>query len=131
MGAGHDTLASWLEAYERAWREPGTAALRDLFGEDASYRTSPYAEPAVGLERIAALWEREREGPDEGFEMTSEVVAVDGDVGVARVEVRYATGEEYRDLWVVRFGSDGRCSCFEEWPFWPGQQIAPSREEAR
>ena len=29
------------------------------------------------------------------------------------------TGREYRDLWVMRRGDDGRCSWFEEWPFWP------------
>ena len=26
-----------------------------------------------------------------------------------------------RDLWVLRLGDDGRCSWFEEWPFWPEQ----------
>lgn len=130
MASAHETLESWLAGYERAWRAPGTAALDDLFSADATYRMSPYQDPAEGLERIAALWERERQ-PDEEFAMTCEVVAVDGDTGVARVEVRYATGEEYRDLWIVRFGADGRCSEFEEWPFWPGQSIAPGGEGPR
>jgi hypothetical protein len=80
---------------------------------------SPYEEPARGLEAIAALWEREREGPDEGFEMTHEIVAVEGDTGVVRVEVSYERGTEYRDLWLIRLGPDGRCRDFEEWPFWP------------
>jgi hypothetical protein len=44
---------------------------------------------------------------------------------VARIEVDYATGAEYRDLWIVRFDEDGRCREFEECPFWPGQPIAP------
>jgi hypothetical protein len=43
---------------------------------------------------------------------------------VARVEVEYAGGTEYRDLWIVRFAADGRCREFEEWPFWPGQPIS-------
>lgn len=61
--------------------------------------------------------------------MTSEVVAVEGDTAVVRVEVHYGdrAGQEYRDLWIMRFAEDGRCSSFEEWPFWPGQPTgAPS-----
>lgn len=85
---------------------------------------SPYEDPACGLERIAELWEREREGPDEEFEMSSEVIAAESDVGVARVEVAYGRGTEYRDLWVIRLDADGRCFDFEEWPFWPGQAIS-------
>lgn len=86
---------------------------------------SPYEEPARGLREIEELWEREREAPDEEFEMSHEVIAVEGDVGVARVEVSYrATGNEYRDLWVIRLDEDGRCRDFEEWPFWPGQPLS-------
>jgi ketosteroid isomerase-like protein len=100
-----------------------------LFAEDATYRMSPYAEPARGLAAIGALWEREREGPDEPFEMSHAVVAVEGDTAVVRVEVRYgeAAAAEYRDLWIIRFTTDGRCREFEEWPFWPDQPIDPER----
>lgn len=114
----------WIAAYERAWRTTGTGTLGDLFSEDASYRMSPYAEPARGLAAIGELWEREREGPDEEFEMRSEVIAVDGETCVARIEVAYGNDKRYRDLWIVRFDGDGRCREFEEWPFWPGQPFA-------
>jgi hypothetical protein len=30
--------------------------------------------------------------------------------------------ERWRDLWVIRFGDDGRCVAFEEWPFAPPQR---------
>jgi hypothetical protein len=118
-------LAAWLKAYERAWRTPGTSALGDLFCPDASYRTAPYEEPYRGLAELADFWEGEREGPDETFKMLSEIVAVEGDTGVVRVEVTYGdpVAREYRDLWIVRFDESGRCIEFEEWPFWPaGQQ---------
>lgn len=117
-------VASWIDAYEGAWRTAGTDPLGELFTEEASYRMSPYEEPERGLAAIGALWEREREGPDEGFAMSYEVVAVDGETAVARIEVEYANGAEYRDLWIVRFAADGRCREFEEWPFWPGQPIS-------
>ena len=92
-----------------------------LFTHDASYRQEPYRTPVVGLTDIARMWEAERAGPDEAFRMTSEVVAVDGDTAVARVEVWYGdpVTEEFRDLWIMRFDREGRCRSFEEWPFWP------------
>lgn len=110
-----------MVGYERAWRSPGTDALAELFTPDASYLVSPWAEPLVGLDRLAAFWEEGRDGPDEEFTMATEVVAVDGDVAVVRVSVDYAQGRDWRDLWVLRFDADGRCVAFEEWPFAPGQ----------
>jgi len=117
------TVSRWLAAYEAAWRAPGTDQLADMFTEDASYRQSPYTEPVVGLAAIRQMWDAEREGPDEAFIMATEIVAVDGSTAVVRVEVRYGhpVRQEYRDLWVLRLGDDGRCSWFEEWPFWPEQ----------
>jgi ketosteroid isomerase-like protein len=119
------SFMAWAAAYENAWRSAGLDALTALFTEDATYRMSPYEEAVRGLAAIEALWERERTGPDEEFEMSCELVAIEGDTAVARVEVAYASGAEYRDLWIVRFAADGRCREFEEWPYWPGQPISP------
>lgn len=115
-------LSDWVGGYERLWRSPGTAGLAELFREDAFYSTGPFDREVRGLEAIAILWDEEREGADEVFDMTSEVVAIDGDTGVVRVEVRYGPPKDahYRDLWIVRLDADGRCFHFEEWPHWPG-----------
>jgi ketosteroid isomerase-like protein len=113
-------VARWISAYERAWRTPGTQPLAALFTPHATYRMSPYEKPVAGLRAIATLWEGERDGADEPFAMTSEILAVEGDTAVARVEVAYhAPAREYRDLWIMRFTPDGRCREFEEWPFSP------------
>jgi hypothetical protein len=114
-------LREWIASYERAWRTSGTGELGQLFSPDASYSTGPFERPHQGLEAIAEMWERERAGPDESFELSSEIVAVEGDTGVVRVEVRYGPPREqlYRDLWIVRLDREGRCIHFEEWPFWP------------
>jgi hypothetical protein len=117
-------VEAWIEGYERAWRTAGTGPLAELFTEDASYRMSPYEEPVVGLAAIGALWERERVGPEEEFEMSHEIVAVDGGTAVVRLEVKYEAGAEYRDLWLIRFAADGCCREFEEWPYWPGQLLS-------
>jgi uncharacterized protein (TIGR02246 family) len=121
-------VAGWVAAYERAWRAPGTASLAQIFTPDATYLQGPYDELVTGLPEIARMWEAQREGPDEVFRMTSEVIAVDDTTAVVRAEVWYGdpVRQEYRDLWVIRFAGDGRCASFEEWPFWPGQPEAAS-----
>jgi len=117
------TVEQWVAFYERLWRTPGTELLAELFVPDASYLPSPWAQPLQGLEAIARFWEAERMGADEVFTMSSDVEAVDETTAVVRVVVEYGASRDkpWRDLWVLRFAADGRCSWFEEWPFAPGQ----------
>jgi uncharacterized protein (TIGR02246 family) len=116
-------VRQWLAAYEAAWRTPGAEGLAGIFTDDASYLQSPYDEPVAGLDAIRRMWEQERAGPDEVFTIATEIVAVDGSTAVVRAEVRYGgpVHQEYRDLWIIRLGDDGRCGWFEEWPYWPGE----------
>jgi uncharacterized protein (TIGR02246 family) len=121
------SVAEWIDGYERAWRAPGVSALAGLFTPDAVYRQGPYHEPVIGLDAIERMWERERDGPDERFTMSSEIVAVDGSTAVVWLAVDYTAppASEYRDIWIIRFAADGRCEHFEEWPFWPDRPIKP------
>jgi ketosteroid isomerase-like protein len=116
-------VRQWLTAYEAAWRAQGTQGLAEIFTDDASYRQSPYQEPVAGLDAIRRMWDDERDGPDEVFTIATDILAVDGPTAVVRAEVRYGdpVRQEYRDLWIMRLGDDGRCNWFEEWPYWPGQ----------
>ena len=109
----------WVERYERTWRDEDLDAVGDLFTDDAPYRPSPYEDSLVGLDAIRDMWIDE---DGEAFTMTAQPVAVEGDVAVVRVEVRYGdpVRQEYRDLWVLRFAPDGRVEDFEEWAYWPG-----------
>ncbi|MGH9243890.1 MAG: nuclear transport factor 2 family protein [Acidimicrobiales bacterium] len=124
-------VAAWVEGYERAWRTPGSDALRELFTPDASYLPSPWATAVTGLDELGSFWESAREGPDERFTLTSDVVAVDGNTAVVRTAVDYLSSEtgRWRNLWVIEFGPDGRCTRFEEWPFAPGQPDGHERPE--
>jgi hypothetical protein len=115
LSMGRKQVTGWIAAYEKAWRTPGTEILETIFTADATSLQGPYHKPVVGLRAIAKMWERERSGPDEAFTMTSELVAVDGDTAVARVEVLYGGGGQFRDLWIIKLGRDGRCRSFEEW----------------
>jgi ketosteroid isomerase-like protein len=117
------TLSRWLGGYEAAWRAPGTDRLMGLFTDDATYLQSPYEQPVAGLDAIRRMWDEQREGPGEVFTLATEILAVDGPTAVVRAEVHYGDPprQEYRDLWVIRLREDGRCTWFEEWPYWPGR----------
>jgi hypothetical protein len=88
-----------------------------------TYLQSPYEQPVTGVDAIRRMREDERKGPDEVFTLATDIVAVEGPVAVVRAEVRYGDppAQEYRDLWVIRLAGDGRCTWFEEWPYWPGR----------
>jgi ketosteroid isomerase-like protein len=122
-GIHREDVSRWLRAYESAWRTAGTDALADLFASDVVYVPSPWAQPLRGLAALSRFWEGERDGPDEVFELRSEIVALEGSVAVVRVSVDYedVTSGRWRDLWVLRFDAQGLCTEFEEWPFAPGQ----------
>jgi hypothetical protein len=116
-------VEEWVQAYERLWRTPGTTGLSNLFTPEATYLPSPWSSPVTGLEAIAGFWEAGRDGADEEFSFSAEIVAVEGDTAVVRVSVDYADpgSRRWRDLWVIRLAPDGRCQAFEEWPFAPDQ----------
>ncbi|KGN40290.1 nuclear transport factor 2 family protein [Knoellia aerolata] len=120
MTTDRASVEHWVAGYVVAWRTAGTAPLSDLFTADATYSPSPWASPLRGLAEIGPWWEAERDGPDEEFTLTHEVVAVDGSTAVVRVAVEYPTSR-WRDLWVMTFAPDGRATSFEEWPFAPAQ----------
>jgi ketosteroid isomerase-like protein len=94
------TVSRWLAGYEAAWRAPGTGDLAGLFTSDAAYLQSPYEQPVTGLDAIKRMWEEEREGPDEVFTLTTDILAVDGPTAVVLAKVCYGDppGQEYRDL---------------------------------
>ncbi len=114
-------VEDWLARYERAWRSPGTAELDAVFVETVTYVASPWRDPVVGLESLRRFWDTARTGPDEGFRMASDIVAMDGALAVVRVHVDYDDGQRWRDLWLITLDDDGRCTRFEEWPFAPDQ----------
>jgi hypothetical protein len=120
-----------VAGYERAWRTAGTASLADLFTPDATYSPSPWSQSVEGLDALARFWDDGREGPDEAFELRSEIVAVESDTAVVRIFVDYAGAghQRWRDLWVIRFDGAGRCVAFEEWPFAPDQDDGHDRSD--
>ncbi len=120
MALDREGVSRWIAAYEGAWRRGSTGDLGALFTDEATYRPTPGAEPLHGIDAIRLWWESETD-PAERWRLTWEVLALDGDLAIARLDVRYEAPDErrYLDLWILRFAPDGRCTAFEEWYWTP------------
>ena len=114
------SVQHWLDAYVEAWRANSREPIEALFTDDVVYRFAPYGDKHVrrGIDAVAEEWLREPDAP-ESWDAHYEPFAVDGDTAVATGWSRYfATGNEaertYRNVYLLRFAPDGRCSEFTE-----------------
>lgn len=109
-----ERIQAWLDAYVAAWRSYDRAAIGDLFSEAATYAYHPYDEPLRGRAAIVASWLSEPDEPG-SWEARYGPLMIDGDRAVATGESRYAGGQVFSNLYVLRFDDDGRCSEFVEY----------------
>ena len=107
----------WLRRYFEAWVSNDPSDVAPLFAEDALYWVGPFREPWVGREQIVARW---TVGTQEDVRTAFDVVAVEGDTGVAHWNVSSRTGDdrgrkEWDGVLVIEFGPNGRCREHREW----------------
>ncbi|MGH8950659.1 MAG: YybH family protein [Acidimicrobiia bacterium] len=116
-----EAFTRWFDNYGAAWENRDSAALGDLFDPDGLYRANPFDDGVRGSEQIVTEWmEAFEEDSDEAFEFRHELIAVDGDVGVVQGWIEYLGGEKvgkWRNLFVVKLSSEGRCRDYLEWYF--------------
>ena len=116
-----EAVERWLRGYVSAWQSYDPGEIGQLFTQDATW-WRPFGVRAQGRDAIVAEWlaEQHLDTPG-GYAGRYECIAVDGDVVVCHGRTRFvdpATGAwrgEFDNLWVLRFGADGRCSEFHEW----------------
>ena len=116
-----ESVQSWLDAYVAAWKSYDEADIADLWTKDSVWHR-PFDIRATGREQIVAEWMSEKDAfVGERFEAHYEPIAIDGQKVVAHGRTIFfdsATGEvdtAYDNVWILRFGADGRCSEFHEW----------------
>ena len=112
-----DEVQAWLDAYVDAWRTYDPAAIAALFTEDAAYAYHPWDEGdevVRGRDAIVADWLEERDEPG-SWEAQYRPLMVEGQRAVITGTTRYADGEFYWNLWVLRFDEDNRCADYVEW----------------
>jgi ketosteroid isomerase-like protein len=112
-----DGFGRWLDAYFAAWISSEADDVAALFAEDATYSVGPFAEPWVGRAQIVRRWTG---GAQEDVEYAYEILAVEGDTGIAHWNVRArGEGEAVRSEWDgilwITFAPDGRCREHREW----------------
>ncbi|HEX6140197.1 MAG TPA: nuclear transport factor 2 family protein [Candidatus Limnocylindria bacterium] len=113
----------WIEAYRKAWQTDDPQDVAALFTEDATYSPYPWPrdrEPWTGRDAIVRKW-IERGDSKIGWRFEHTVLAVEGDTAVIEGWTSYDRGEgepwdeQYANVWLVRFGADGRARQFVEW----------------
>jgi uncharacterized protein (TIGR02246 family) len=112
-------LEQWLARYERAWEQRDAAAAAALFTEGATYQEMPFDEPKLGHDGIRNYW-TEVTADQRDIDFTSEVVAVDGQVGVARWHATFTlassgTRLELDGIFELDFDDEGSCTSLREW----------------
>ena len=121
IAPSREAVQAWLDAYVLAWHTWDPDAIADLWTEDSVW-VYPFGVRARGRAAITAEWLAERHMFEGGaYEARYEPIAIDGDVVVTHGRTRFFEPETdrtqvvYDNIWVLRFGPDGRCSEFHEW----------------
>jgi uncharacterized protein (TIGR02246 family) len=108
------SIEQWVSRYRTAWESNEPDDIRALFTPDAEYYTGPSEQPWRGHDDIVAKWTEYADQPGD-TSYTSEVVAIDGDLGVVQLTVDYREGRLYDNIWFVELEADGRARRFTEW----------------
>jgi ketosteroid isomerase-like protein len=112
-----DGFERWLDGYFAAWISNDADDVAALFVEDAVYSVGPFAAAWTGRDEIVRRW---ISGAQEDVEYAYEILAVEGDTGIAHWNVKAtsegqtARGEWDGILWIT-FAPDGRCREHREW----------------
>jgi len=111
------TATDWIENYKKAWASNDPDDIRALFTLDGIYKGSPNdAEPARGQDEVAEWWVGNSDSPgDYTFEYW--VVIENDEYAVVQNVTDYTPsgGKTWDNLWVIRWGADGRAEEFTEW----------------
>ena len=115
-------VATWLEAYRRAWETKDAEAAADLFAEDATYRSSIFEDPYEGRDGVRTYW-TEVTRTQEDIRVLMGAPFADGDRVAAEFWTTMRNGGAEITLpgcLLLRFGTDGLCTALRE--YWHIQQ---------
>jgi len=115
----HEQFRQWMVTYGRAGAENDPHASANLFAEDAAYYETPFADPMIGRDAIYEYWNNGAQRLKDK-ESTFEVLAVNGNLGVARWRSQFTVIESGNRfaldcLFTVEFNDGGLCRIFREW----------------
>jgi len=123
------TVDEWIDGYRAAWenRDPDAAAA--LFTDDASYRETPYSEPARGQDGVRAYWASVTSTQQDVTLLTGTPV-VQGDRAAVEWWVTMLNGGTEVTLageFLLRFDENGLCRELREyWHVGEGRLTPPA-----
>ncbi len=110
-----DRLSAWMDGYVHAWTTNQPEDIAGIFTEDAVYDPQTADGEWDGLDEIVAHWVDIGDDPDSWEFQWLPLVEVD-DLAIVVGRTTYLNpATTYRNLFVIRFSSDGRCDDFTEW----------------
>ncbi|HUQ52385.1 MAG TPA: nuclear transport factor 2 family protein [Gammaproteobacteria bacterium] len=113
------SLAAWLGRYEQAWEQRDPAQAAALFTDNAPYHEMPFDAPKAGRAGIRDYWATVT-ADQRNIDFKSEVVAVNGQTGVARWSASLTSASsgarvELDGVFILQFDRNGLCSELREW----------------
>jgi hypothetical protein len=110
-----ERLNAWMDGYVQAWTDNDPDSIRMLFTEAAVYDPQTEGGEWDGIEEIVDNWIEIEDDPENWEFQWLPLVETD-DLAVVMGRTRYLNPlMTYRNLFVIRFSEDGRCSDFTEW----------------
>ena len=112
-----DRLDKWMDGYVLAWSTNEAEHVQALFTDNAVYDPQTAEGEKEGLDEIMAWWQGSGPGDNEdNWEFQWQPLVDTDELAVVTGQTRYfEPAISYRNLFVIRFGDDGRCYDFTEW----------------
>ena len=110
-----ERLNAWMDGYVEAWTSNEPEAIAALFTPDAVYDPQTADGEWDGVERIIEEWVDIDDDPDNWDFQWIPVVETD-DLAVVTGKTFYRSPPmTYRNLFVIHFDDEGKCTDFTEW----------------
>ncbi len=121
-----ERLDEWMDRYTSAWYSNDADEIAELFSTEAVYDPQVEGGPWHGRDQIIHRWLEIDDTPG-NWEFEWQPIVETDDMAVVKGHTRYTSPPaSYRNLFVIRFDSDGRCVDFTEW--WIDEEPADEEE---
>ncbi len=112
-------FTKWLDAYRHMWESGDGSAIPHMYTEDARYYETPFDEPMVGRDQIAA-YAGDASVAQRNIRFHCEIYGAVGDTGLARWNASFervpsGVKVELDGVFAIRMDNDNRCYELREW----------------
>lgn len=110
-----ERLNEWMDGYVQAWTTNDADDIASLFSRDAVYDPQTPEGEWDGIDEIVRRWQ-DRDQDEENWEFEWRPLLETDEMAVVTGRTVYLDPQvSYRNLFVIRFDEQDRCSDFTEW----------------